>query len=286
MEGEGSKELKIEMGNICSLIKSETADIIALLKIKYNQFLSNIDPKIEIYVLVKMAMILDEHQHIKATKNDYLFIQKDEFVGVIDLNKNNALIIIYNTISNNILNSFNSFLRICYSVFVSNHGGFLFHAAGIGMEDKGYIFFGPSESGKTTVAKLSHKFKVLNDDTIIIKKNSGSYSAFGTPLSSSVDRRLNGRNDSMNIHGLFVLKKDKRIYFKKMNYRDSIVSFLSSIIDFPLMLKISEYYQHQSPNIIKNQFVMSCNLLEEIPCYEMHFTLNDSFWGRVQNGTF
>ena len=275
---EESKELEIGIGNFCSSIKSETSEIIALLKMKYNKFLSNNDPEMTIEVIAENNGIPNVNQQTRYTKNDYFFIQRKGFTGIIDLSKNNAIMIIHNT-SNDIIGSLNYFLRICYSFFVSKHNGFLLHAAGIYMEDKGYIFFGPSGSGKTTVAKLSHKFNILSDDIIIIKKTNGNYRAFGTPLSSSLDRKLSGTNDSMNINGLFLLKKDKRLYFKKINHRDSIVSLLFNIIYF-------QYFQYQAPNIMRNQFIMCCDILEETPCYEMHFTLSDSFWESVQNGIY
>src|SRR3989304_5461427 len=60
------------------------------------------------------------------------------------------------------VNDVDYFMRVASALLAFRFGGLLFHAAGIVRSGRGYVFFGYSGSGKTTVARLASDAAVLN----------------------------------------------------------------------------------------------------------------------------
>jgi hypothetical protein len=64
------------------------------------------------------------------------------------------------------------------------HGDILIHASGVNHAGHGYLFSGVSGKGKTTIAKLwdNAGARVIHDDRLIIRKISGAYRMYNTPV--------------------------------------------------------------------------------------------------------
>lgn len=76
-------------------------------------------------------------------------------------------------------------LQIILQNYLINHKGFLLHSMGVDdFNNKGLVFIGKSGAGKTTMARLWHKYsgaKVLNDDRTIARAENGTFYLYGTP---------------------------------------------------------------------------------------------------------
>jgi hypothetical protein len=76
-----------------------------------------------------------------------------------------------------------NYLRVLYAWLCLDQSGLVVHAAGVISEGKGFVFFGRSGSGKTTVSRLSMYSTVLSDDLVIIKASaSGKFWLYGVPF--------------------------------------------------------------------------------------------------------
>jgi hypothetical protein len=76
------------------------------------------------------------------------------------------------------------FDQVLLMYYLSQKCGILVHAAGIEINQKGYIFAGRSGAGKTTISKqfVSRRFgSMLSDDRVIIRKIDDTFMVFGTP---------------------------------------------------------------------------------------------------------
>jgi hypothetical protein len=64
------------------------------------------------------------------------------------------------------------------------YGDIMIHASGINQSGHGYLFSGVSGKGKSTMAKLwdAAGKKVIHDDRLIIRKISGAYNMYNTPV--------------------------------------------------------------------------------------------------------
>jgi len=108
----------------------------------------------------------------------------------------------------NIKYSFDSLLRIFFSIFLIKHNGFLLHSAGIKYKNKVLIFFGPSAAGKTTISSTVPKTKVLSDEVIALRKINKTWLAFSTPFFGELKGK--GFLYSSQVAVLFYLCKDKK----------------------------------------------------------------------------
>jgi hypothetical protein len=163
------------------------------------------------------------------------------------------------------LTSVENFLRVLYSFLIVNRNGFLLHAAGVVNGEKGYVFFGKSGTGKTTVARLSTNYTLLSDDLLIIKKINGNFQVFATPFGGELIRER--KNTKAVVDGFFLLKKSKRNHLKKVNYSKAVVNLMQNIV----------YFTKDQQAKIK-LLNLACDCLTKIPCYEMHFLPDKSFW--------
>jgi hypothetical protein len=73
-------------------------------------------------------------------------------------------------------------LRVLIGWEVAERGGLLLHASGVVRAERAFVFFGPSGTGKSTVARLSAQWPVLSDDLVLIESTPTGYQACGVPF--------------------------------------------------------------------------------------------------------
>jgi len=72
--------------------------------------------------------------------------------------------------------------QILFARLLADRGGIILHGSGIILKEKGYLFVGHSDAGKTTLVKIFHHHaKILNDDRMIVRKEDGRFYLYGTP---------------------------------------------------------------------------------------------------------
>ena len=73
-------------------------------------------------------------------------------------------------------------LKYLMAYLALQHGGLLFHCAGLLIGGQVYLFTGRSGSGKSTVVALSPQAVALNDDMVVLRPEGLAWRAFGTPF--------------------------------------------------------------------------------------------------------
>ena len=128
---------------------------------------------------------------------------------------------------------------------------------------------GESGAGKTTVTKLSKPRFILGDDSVILQNINGSSFVYTSPFNSET----NGytlHNSKSPIAGCFRLVQDKTTFVEKTNKRKMVTELLANI---PSLNNNSE---------IGNDLFECCiQLVDRVPCYELHFTKDISFWRTI-----
>jgi hypothetical protein len=86
--------------------------------------------------------------------------------------------------------SFDTLLRVIWSVLLPHYGGAILHACGIRNDGAGLVFPGVSERGKTTLArKVPDPDDVLSDELVIVRTlRPGQWRAYGTPFWGDFER--------------------------------------------------------------------------------------------------
>jgi len=255
-------EVRLEVAGLCVSLVSNDDEFMGLVEKEYRKFIS----------VKKSRTIIDLHFEemdiwedpspapILSFLNGRIEAIHRDFVALLTMDYRHMKVV-----QPKRLGSIENILRFIYSFLIVDHNGFLLHAAGVKRGQDGYVFFGKSGSGKTTVAKLSTDYTILSDDLLAIKRVNGCYQVFATPFGGEVkDKR---EAVSAEIRGLFLLRKDQTVYFHRLSHSEAIAKLLSNVVSFTL----------RSEQVTK-LFNLSWDLSSATPCYEMHFLPDKSFW--------
>lgn len=149
--------------------------------------------------------------------------------------------------------------------FLADHGGGLFHSAGMVYNSQGVIFAGKSGAGKSTISGQLQKFNqtmLLSDDRIAVRKIGDSFVMFGTPWPGEGGFAV---NQSAPLKSIFFLKKGNENKLTDLNAADAMA------LMFPVMS--IPWYDRDKVNEIMD-FCES--LLVSIPMYELTFRADET----------
>ncbi len=272
--------MRLQIANICLDIQNyaeEPEKLISSLLEHYKGFISEATPDIYIDYNIKYNEKIDVKENdidselpvnIIFQSNIY-HIQGYNYIGIF-----NTLLLKAMILQNRMgLLDFDSFLRIILSLFLVSNEGFLLHSSGLVKDNKAYIFFGPSEAGKTTIVRLSNDKILLSDELVIIHKwdkqeqnDDRNFLAYGTPFRGELD--INGINDGYEIAGLFLLHKDTKTFIKPKSKATAVFELMKNV------LFLGRYIEKDVDTI----FRISCDLIEKVSVYDLHFKIDNSFW--------
>jgi hypothetical protein len=257
------KELKFEVGGIATALKLNDQSFGRSLHKAYQEFKTSEPADMSIEVNLRDNLISGQGLPFGLSfSSDRVSVTCDQFSGYLDWENRQGKVEINSLFPIEMLGNF---LRNLYAFLIFRDGGLILHASAVVRERKAYIFFGPSGSGKSTVARLSAPGIILSDDLVIIKQVNNAYRVFGTPYWGDL-KADNGTNGSYKISGLFKLIQDKEVYLKKLTLPQAVAESLL-VPHGPDKLKL-----------IQQLLARSSALLKTVPCYQMHFLPNPSFW--------
>jgi len=153
-------------------------------------------------------------------------------------------------------------------IIVSNPKIVLIHAAGCSKKNKGYLFLGPSKSGKTTITKLLKNYKILGDDKILLRCTKKNFYIFPFPALSFECKKFKIKlNYKVYLKKIFFLKKSKSVKFRKVSKANAFAIIFNSIKEVSNISKVD----------INKVFKISKNLASSIPVFKMYFKKDNSF---------
>jgi len=152
-----------------------------------------------------------------------------------------------------------AFLSAIYAGQLLRTGGFLLHAAALAAPEGARVFFGPSESGKTTVSTLIGE-GVISDEIAAIRRVEGAWRVSSVPWRGS---RLEG-----DLAGLFRLRKAQAPSFTRLSPVAAVRQLLTCVF----------FSRADGPEVTRF-LAIAGELVRSVPCYDMHFTRDRSFWG-------
>ncbi len=161
------------------------------------------------------------------------------------------------------------FPEILYSLILPKFNNLLLHSCGILDNKRAYLFVAKAEGGKSTIAKLSGKRTILNDDRIIIRKEEKGYKIYGNPWHGEVEETS---NKSFYIKDIFFLKKSNLNYIKPIRKSEAMVEFFKNSFYLPI-----------DNDIIKQVFGICSGIVKGLNCYQFGFVPDKSIW-RFLNG--
>jgi hypothetical protein len=151
-------------------------------------------------------------------------------------------------------------LRLLISEAAIRKGGFLFHSAGIILENQGFLFTGPSGAGKSTLSEIIAPFsKVISDEIVVILPESNSFFFHSTPFGTRPQNLYSPI--AVEIKKIYNLKKGIITKVEKLDNKQSLRTILSGISAFPTN---DEGAHHLFDNAL--------NILKIIPCFNLQFS--------------
>lgn len=157
------------------------------------------------------------------------------------------------------------FLRAACTLFSFENEGLLFHAAGVVQNEKAYLFFGHSGSGKSTVASFSPQGAVLNDDLVLLMPVEGTWWAYPTPFWNAP--AAPDPAPPAPVVGLYRLIQDRDVFLEDLRQGVAISEMLSNA---PLVSADPDR---------SHRLIQRCQqILAQVPAFFLHFQPNASFW--------
>ncbi len=124
-------------------------------------------------------------------------------------------------------------LKWIYSFLIIHKGGVPLHCSVAYRADNGFGFLGPSETGKTTVAKLLQpSWKTGNDEFNAIMPENGRYWLYPTPFKASIRCTLSVM-EPVKASRLFFLKQCNGNYIENIPDNKKYFNLLKNIYTIP-----------------------------------------------------
>jgi hypothetical protein len=166
------------------------------------------------------------------------------------------------------LGAFENFFRVISSYRILEQGGVLVHSAGVVEDDRAYVFFGTSGSGKTTTSKLSLEAgrRVLSDDMNIVLPGQNGPVVHKVPFAGELGRTSIDRR-SYPLKAIFRLEKGDENSLRPMGPAETVASLMTC-----------------SPNVNHNPFrhqqlfSIHTSIVQSVPAYVLTFTKEGGFW--------
>ncbi|MBI5305273.1 MAG: hypothetical protein HY868_24290 [Chloroflexi bacterium] len=164
-----------------------------------------------------------------------------------------------------------NFLRVLYAWRCMEENLLLLHAAGIISHGRGFVFFGPSGNGKTTVTTFSMDRTVLSDDMVILKKRDDRYYLYGVPFRGDMPEAPR-TNASAELCGAFTLVKAAEHRLEPLAASQAVAQMARCV---PFVMTV--------PAHTRRVMEICQDIVATVPVRALHFRRDAEFW-RILDG--
>lgn len=150
--------------------------------------------------------------------------------------------------------------QILLMYFLANRGGAIFHAAGVVMHGKSFIFPGRSGAGKSTIMRqfaAGEETRPLSDDRMVVRRIGGEFTAFGTPWPGEEEI---AENASAPLSGIFFIRHGSANRIEALKRREAMENILP-------VASIPWYDRRIMPEILD----FCGDLISRVPTYRLCF---------------
>jgi hypothetical protein len=201
-----------------------------IIKKKYKHFLTN-----KFYgknLVIKNVNIVSKKNFIPEGK---IFYFREDFGIKTDFVLNTIQCFVVENIY-----SFDSMLRLIFSLVLFTQNGLLLHSSGIVYKNKGFLFVGRSGKGKSTLVKNSvsrnEDIKILSDELVGVMVINSSVFTYKSPFWGELKTDIKNfpfetRNQLFKVDKIFVLNshlKTKNFVIKKLDIETAIIKLLET----------------------------------------------------------
>ncbi len=163
---------------------------------------------------------------------------------------------------------YSNFLRLVMQYVLPEYHGVLIHASAVMNEGEGYVFIGPNEGGKSTLAKKTGKL-ILSDDCIGLKYLNEKWYSCSTPWGDI------SSYGNFPMKGIYFINKSNALKIKKTEKIDAVKTLFSSVcVSFPK-------YPTENTEMIEHILSSVEQICCRVPIYNLEFRKNDNVFDEI-----
>lgn len=161
--------------------------------------------------------------------------------------------------------------QILFASLLADRKGIILHGSGLIFKEKGYLFVGHSDAGKTTLVKIfRHHAKILNDDRMIVRRKDGSFYLYGTPWHGDLSLVA---PDRVPLKAIFFLNQAKENRIEKTEGLEAFKGLYGCTIK----ALVTEIWAQNALDICQA-------LSREVPCYHLYFDKTEGVISTIEKG--
>lgn len=166
------------------------------------------------------------------------------------------------------------FEQFLYQAFYSacrqkGENAFLLHSAGVCAEGNGFLFVGASGKGKSTVAALSRRHDVINDEMNILSLGGDGMLMHPSPFNAYFKRKS---ARAAHVRAIFLLEHAKECRIEPVSPAIAIAEITGQLVP---PLGIEDSY---APAIASTMMGMAIEIVKSVPVYTLFFPVEGGFW--------
>jgi len=261
-------KLAFQIGGITTLIESKDSSFMFLLKKKYGDFLIKDDSKPYTRLVFSKRDFPTSRRRISIKRNNACFLIKGElFQGVFYPRKGFTQVVL--DYEDSVISTF---LRVFYSLLLAFNKGVLVHSLGVVKNNRGFLFIGPSSSGKTTAAKRLKDVLILSDELTCARMIDNKFYLFPTPFGQI--RSFPLPNKGFLLHRLFFLDKKTGGYIREDRF-NTFLKVLKSI-----------FFLCEERVLVQKIVTLSKSMVYNFSAYRVNILTDKEPFKDIDNGYF
>ncbi len=264
--------LVLDIGGVVCEVNLPQSTWYAPLAARYAPFLSSTDPDWHVDLQLDPGPIKGGNSSIEHTEAVTRF-QVAPYAGMIDLDTRQALVTTPDEFSaDEIIERVLAY--ICMQILPRQHQALWLHAAGLVFNGLGYVFFGPSMAGKTTLAKLARdRAEILSDENVIVRYGANGPQLISTPFWGhrtplEVIQRV---RRSVPLRALFALRHTTDFQLRPLSATEAVLALLATWI-----------VPTERADSAAAWLGTAGHLVQQAPVYELSFAPTPQVWSFLE----
>ena len=256
----------VEIGGIPIALSTSDEGFLALLRQRYDGFLSSSPPEFELEFDLNSAGRSSDDDVRVWREGDEWSMKRGDFYARWDPGTGRGWVR-----QNANPYSLDAVLRILHSLILAQRGGFLLHAASAICDGRAYLFSGVSGAGKTTMTRLAPPdITLLTDEISYLRPSAEGYSAFGTPFAGELARA--GENCAAPVSALFFLEQGPENRVDELSSAEAVRRLMRNILFFA-----------EDQGLVEKLLATACDFVARVPIRRLTFYPDARVWDEVRN---